>query len=1074
MLRKELFIRRDTMKKDNIKKLISFALIIAMLFSLNTFIAFAGEASDIEWYNFRNNPENNGIVSSQTPISGATANLKWAEKYGTGWAAAPTPPLILDGYLYIGMSNKIVKIDKDTGEKVAESDAMVGNVGYAMNPITYADGKLFVQVGSGIIQAVDYETLKCVWSTEKIGGQTLCPISYVKIDGKGYIYTGTWQSEVKDGAYMCFSTDDSNVNENKIKKAEWRFIPSGQTDQLLSANIVYEDTKLTCDEDLKAAISDESSVSRRGFYWAGAYACEKYIAVGTDDGTREGDYKANACFYTLDPVTGEVIDKISGIKGDIRTTVVYNEGNLYFGTKGGLVYKVAVDSDGKLSEVKNIDLGNMVTASPLVYNGKIYIGVCSPQGQFAAEGHKFAVISTEKMELLYDLPIKGYPQAAALLSTAYENEDFDGDGKADGRVYIYFTYNNNPGGICYTYDAEDKENSAAKSYDLFIPDTAMQNYCISTICSDKEGTLYYKNDSGYLMAVEANNAYISNIEVEGAKSWSNEFSAGKAEYEVVMATGTEKAVVKLSLPEGMKAEVNGEAYDEVKGNTVEFDSEGRGKAEIKAICGADERTYTVNFRGQSSECTLSGLKVNNSNAFSGAALTLTPEFSSDKTEYTVDIDKLSKSFYNIWPDAADANSTVKVYAVENVDESRQNADGTVSITAVNSGHNRYAIYPADADKSVKIKIEVISENEQQSGVYTVTLQKYSAEYISELENYINPDDYGKEQQEQAADIISDAEAAISSAVSMSDAKAALKEAEEKLDSLYTLKELAEAEETSVSVTIRENIIANEPSGTVLNALIKANEAVKYGYTKPSEVKTKVTVLDGLVALHREMFGEDYENSPEDYLVVSSSGWVKKIFGVETSNMGFFVNNKMPLDEVTGYGTTADRTVLNNGDVLTVFMYNDEDTYSDMYMYFDTEKVSAETGEKITLTLNGAYAMGGTHSVQPNCKVQILDKEGTVVLEGVTDDKGQVSFIINNEGEYNVKVTETPYEYYIMPVCEISVSKNSDKQNQIADSQDNNNGQTVNTGDSTDILMLLSILALFGSTAAFAAIRRREE
>ena len=150
MLRKELFIRRDTMKKNNIKKLISFALIIAMLFSLNTFIAFAGEASDIEWYNFRNNPENNGIVSSQTPISGATANLKWAEKYGTGWAAAPTPPLILDGYLYIGMSNKIVKIDKDTGEKVAESDAMVGNVGYAMNPITYADGKLFVQVGSGI------------------------------------------------------------------------------------------------------------------------------------------------------------------------------------------------------------------------------------------------------------------------------------------------------------------------------------------------------------------------------------------------------------------------------------------------------------------------------------------------------------------------------------------------------------------------------------------------------------------------------------------------------------------------------------------------------------------------------------------------------------------------------------------------------------------------------------------------------------------------------------------------------------------------------------------------------------
>ena len=87
------------------------------------------------------------------------------------------------------MSNKIVKIDKKTGNKVAESDEMVSSVGFAMNPITYADGKLFVQVGDGIIQAVDYETLKCVWSTEKIGGQTVSPISYAKVDGKGYIYT---------------------------------------------------------------------------------------------------------------------------------------------------------------------------------------------------------------------------------------------------------------------------------------------------------------------------------------------------------------------------------------------------------------------------------------------------------------------------------------------------------------------------------------------------------------------------------------------------------------------------------------------------------------------------------------------------------------------------------------------------------------------------------------------------------------------------------------------------------------------------------------------------------------------
>ena len=45
------------------------------------------------------------------------------------------------------------------------------------------------------------------------------------------------------------------------------------------------------------------------------------------------------------------------------------------------------------------------------------------------------------ISLAYKVSIPGYPQAAPILSTAYENQDFDGDGKADGRVYLYFTYN---------------------------------------------------------------------------------------------------------------------------------------------------------------------------------------------------------------------------------------------------------------------------------------------------------------------------------------------------------------------------------------------------------------------------------------------------------------------------------------------------------------------------------------------------------------------------------------------------------------------------------------------------------
>ena len=60
-------------------------------------------------------------------------------------------------------------------------------------------------------------------------------------------------------------------------------------------------------------------------------------------------------FYTLDPETGD-IDKYSGIKGDIRTSVTYDNGRLYFCTKGGKVCRIDVDEDGYLSNYTELQL----------------------------------------------------------------------------------------------------------------------------------------------------------------------------------------------------------------------------------------------------------------------------------------------------------------------------------------------------------------------------------------------------------------------------------------------------------------------------------------------------------------------------------------------------------------------------------------------------------------------------------------------------------------------------------------------------------------------------------------------
>ncbi len=700
-------------------KAIAFIVFVAMILSLVPYQAFAygtkpvdNYGVDTEWYNFRNNQENNGVTETATPTDDATANLKWASKYGSGYSAAPTPPLILDDKLYVGSGNKILEIDKETGEKLRESDAMYGNVGYAMNPVLYAEGKLFVQVGNGVVQAIDLKTLKCLWHTEKIGGQTVSPISYTQVDGKGYIYTGTWGlGERSDGTYFCVAIDDENITtdtENnkgggKTKATEWTFTPS---------------------IDDKALVGTENA--QRGFYWAGAYACENYIAVGTDDGTNEGDYTANAVFYTLNPKTGKIIDRIDKIKGDIRTTVVFDNGHLYFSTKGGTLYKVDVDENGNLSNESYIDLGGMTTAAPLVYKNKIYIGVCGPGGQFNPDGgHSFKVVSNEgtlsENSLMYELPIPGYPQAAALLSTAYEDEDFDGDGKADGRVYLYFTYNANPGGIYYTYDTTEATEALDMGKELYIPEEDKQQYCISTICADDEGTLYYKNDSCYLMAVETNPAVISNIEImadDGTNVlWNKTFDQKSKEYQINTKSTTKKLSVKLTLPDGITAEVNGQAYKE----NMEVDiSDEDNILKITSKLGDYQRTYTINVDKTIDVSTLSLLKVNESNSFSGAEYYMTPEFDSNIKNYTVDLSGVSSpKFYRVWCDTLNPNATISVVG------SGENSDNINKINSStdNDGRVRFNVYLNNSEVTTDVDINVTSEDNTTKTTYHVSLYK---------------------------------------------------------------------------------------------------------------------------------------------------------------------------------------------------------------------------------------------------------------------------------------------------------------------------------------------------------------
>ena len=225
------------------------------------------------------------------------------------------------------------------------------------------------------------------------------------------------------------------------------------------------------------------------------------------------------------------------------------------------------------------------------------------------------------------------------------------------------------------------------------------------------------------------------------------------------------------------------------------------------------------------------------------------------------------------------------------------------------------------------------------------------------------------------------------------------------------------------------IVQNE-SNTYTNVFdglkVSPKEATEHGYFKAEAFANKTTVLDALVAIHHEMYGADFDANPENYLVVPENGFISKIFGVTTSDLGYYVNNVYPVDG-TGMGTVANTTVLNNGDVLNIFRYFNQD-YKAIYMSFDQKKVEARTAQEFTLSLKGEKTLADwskKKDAYAGAKVAVKDADGNVVAEAVTDKDGVAKLTVEKAGKYSATVTalaedETSSKQFIAPYAEITV------------------------------------------------------
>lgn len=143
-----------------------------------------------------------------------------------------------------------------------------------------------------------------------------------------------------------------------------------------------------------------------------------------------------------------------------------------------------------------------------------------------------------------------------------------------------------------------------------------------------------------------------------------------------------------------------------------------------------------------------------------------------------------------------------------------------------------------------------------------------------------------------------------------------------------------------------------------------------------------TVDDALKVFHEKYCKDGYKMEEGSW-----GPFVSKLWGVETSNTLFFVNDVKLVE-------TISNVKIEDGDRIVASINADGNFYSDYYSYFNKKKVTVTTGEDLSMTLKGYSGMTGDQdsaTAIENAQLGVVTDKGFTALEGVvTDEKGNVT------------------------------------------------------------------------------------
>lgn len=240
--------------------------------------------------------------------------------------------------------------------------------------------------------------------------------------------------------------------------------------------------------------------------------------------------------------------------------------------------------------------------------------------------------------------------------------------------------------------------------------------------------------------------------------------------------------------------------------------------------------------------------------------------------------------------------------------------------------------------------------------------------------------------------------------------------------------------------------------------IEQGIAGEYGFENSSIVsESGITVMDALVALHKEIYGAAFtKTAMTEYLQISANDYgsmgVQKLFGTPTAYFGFVVDGYTPNDGVySKWGATSyavDQAEIKDGQSIDFFTYRDTSAWADSFVFVsklsgeqskisnEVREITVDAGEEFEVSLKGYSVMfSGSQPFKAietatlpikNAQLAIVSEnnERVDIAGAITSKDGTATLKFDSVGRYQLTAYESAgsESKIIMPSITVDVEQ----------------------------------------------------